>query len=237
MYEHLAPYYEELFPASDTSVDFLSQRCRDGGRILDVACGTGEHARKLARLGYRVTGIDLDGRMIFLARERGGGVEYHVADMTDLAATLGTGERFDLVSCIGNSLVHLPDRAAVASFLRGTASLLSAGGGVVLQIINFESLRSGNLPEFADLTSSDGRILFSRRYEVKDGDHVSFVTSLSVDGVTGADESIELLVLTKDELTAMLADASFVESEAFGGFDGTPWRDDAFVTIVRARKP
>jgi SAM-dependent methyltransferase len=31
-----------------------------GSRVLDVACGTGRHARFLAELGHKVTGVDVD---------------------------------------------------------------------------------------------------------------------------------------------------------------------------------
>jgi SAM-dependent methyltransferase len=33
---------------------------RPGGAVLDVACGTGRHARYLARLGFEVHGVDRD---------------------------------------------------------------------------------------------------------------------------------------------------------------------------------
>ncbi len=33
---------------------------RRGGKVLDVACGHGRHARYLANLGYRVTAVDID---------------------------------------------------------------------------------------------------------------------------------------------------------------------------------
>jgi 2-polyprenyl-3-methyl-5-hydroxy-6-metoxy-1,4-benzoquinol methylase len=31
-----------------------------GGRVLDVACGSGRHARPLAQLGFQVIGVDRD---------------------------------------------------------------------------------------------------------------------------------------------------------------------------------
>lgn len=33
---------------------------RDGGRVLDLACGRGRHTRLLAQLGYRVVAVDRD---------------------------------------------------------------------------------------------------------------------------------------------------------------------------------
>src|SRR5437762_10495700 len=41
-----------------------------GQRILDVACGNGQFARRLARLGARVLGVDIAEGMIERARAR-----------------------------------------------------------------------------------------------------------------------------------------------------------------------
>jgi 2-polyprenyl-3-methyl-5-hydroxy-6-metoxy-1,4-benzoquinol methylase len=59
-----------------------------GAVILDLACGHGRHAIELARHGYLMTGLDLSGRHITLARSAaeaaGVRVTWIQADMRDL---------------------------------------------------------------------------------------------------------------------------------------------------------
>jgi len=53
---------------------------RRGGRVLDLACGSGRHARLLARLGYQVAAVDRDvGALEPLARLAG--IEAKCADL------------------------------------------------------------------------------------------------------------------------------------------------------------
>jgi SAM-dependent methyltransferase len=54
-----------------------------GASILDVGCGPGHLTRRLAALGFDVTGIDLDPAMIERATARGGG-RYVAADAVSL---------------------------------------------------------------------------------------------------------------------------------------------------------
>jgi SAM-dependent methyltransferase len=68
------------------------------GRVLDVGCGTGEHALLAASLGLEATGIDAAPTAISRAQgkaqERHLAVRFVVGDALDLAAL---GERFDTV--------------------------------------------------------------------------------------------------------------------------------------------
>ena len=50
-------------------IDTLVERLRPkvDATILDLACGTGRYARRLASRGYRVLGIDLSTRRRFLS--------------------------------------------------------------------------------------------------------------------------------------------------------------------------
>ena len=58
-----------------------------GERVLDIACGNGQFARKMASLGAQVVACDISPRMVELARGRTDGtdadIKYHVADATD----------------------------------------------------------------------------------------------------------------------------------------------------------
>ena len=75
---------------------------RPGNRVLDIACGNGLHARRLARRGAKVLAVDLSPRLIELSRLRTPrelDVEYRVVDAANQAnlETLPIG--FDAAVC------------------------------------------------------------------------------------------------------------------------------------------
>jgi len=78
------------------------------GRALDVGCGTGKFARRLAAAGLRVDGLDVSGVMVEAARAAGspgpGRVEYRHADIS--AGPLPEAH-YDFISCLA-SLHHVP---------------------------------------------------------------------------------------------------------------------------------
>ena len=239
MYDALAPYYDELFPASDTSVEFLLRFCRPAGRVLDIACGVGAHSRKIAGRGFEVIGVDLDEHMISLARERlaPNDPEFHVGDMMDLETLLHGRPPFDLAFCIGNSIIHLPDFTSIERSIRSIAGVLVPGGSFAVQIINFDRLSDGRVPEFETLVSTDGAVSFHRRYEVFDeGNRVDFVTSLVIDGEKTPEDRTPLVVLERDRLISIFEQAGLTDCTCYGGFDGSEWSNQSFVTIVVAQK-
>src|SRR5215472_13474172 len=96
---------------------------REGGTLLDVACGTGRHLALLAE-HYRVEGVDLDPAMVELARARG-----LTAAVGDLL-TLDLGRRFDVVTCLFSSIGYVPDLARAVGRL---AAHVAPGGVVVVE--------------------------------------------------------------------------------------------------------
>lgn len=76
----------------------LAEGGRLVGRVLDVGCGTGEHALMAAALGLDVTGVDAAHTAIAIARrkatERGLGARFMTWDALELSAL---GEAFDTV--------------------------------------------------------------------------------------------------------------------------------------------
>ncbi|MET9513568.1 class I SAM-dependent methyltransferase [Streptomyces sp. NPDC002994] len=71
---------------------------------LDVGCGTGRFARRLAALGLEVDAVDPAAEAIDAARAAGGPVRYRQADITELALPR---QHYDYISCLA-SLHHMP---------------------------------------------------------------------------------------------------------------------------------
>ena len=67
--------------------------------ILDVACGTGEHARFL-KPHYSIDGVDINGRYLEAARCKNPGCTFSRADMTDF----DLGRRYDVVTCLFSAI-------------------------------------------------------------------------------------------------------------------------------------
>ncbi len=101
-------------------LDAVPERCRDA---IDVGCGDGLLARKLAARCAAVTGIDRDEKMIAVARERARaipGVSFIQADF--LACPLEDAS-FDF-ACANTALHHMDFGAALAKMAR----ILRPGG-------------------------------------------------------------------------------------------------------------
>ena len=97
------------------------------GEVLDIGCGTGEHAILLAERGYAVTGIDMVPKAIDLAREkaaaRGLTVDLQVGNALELA---GLGRTFDTV--LDTGLFHVFNDEDRARYVDGLGHVVRRGG-------------------------------------------------------------------------------------------------------------
>lgn len=103
---------------------------RPGQRVLDVACGQGILARRLAAAGARVTGVDAAPKLIEAARARSPGIEYHAGDARSLGALRLSG--FDAAACV----MALSNIDALDVALGGVADALRPGGVFAAVIVH-----------------------------------------------------------------------------------------------------
>ncbi len=109
-----------------------------GRRLLDVACGTGKSFEWFLEQGYDVCATDVSPAMVAIARAKAGGrARCSVADMRALPAA----GAFDLVTCLGDALNHLPDLAEVGRALAAIAVALAPGGLAVLDLNTLAAYR------------------------------------------------------------------------------------------------
>jgi len=113
-----------------------------GGAVLDVAAGSGRHARFLAERGHKVTAIDRDVSAL-------AGVEIVQADLEDGSPWPLAGRRFDAV--VVTNYLHRPLMPVLLDSV--------AAGGVLL----YETFMEGNerfgKPSNPDFLLKDGELL------------------------------------------------------------------------------
>ena len=105
-----------------------------GKRVLDIGCGGGILSESMAVKGAAVTGIDLSGKALAVARlhllESGNTVEYREISAEQLAGE--SPASYDVVSCM-EMLEHVPNPA---STIAACAALVKPGGHAFFSTIN-----------------------------------------------------------------------------------------------------
>lgn len=124
----------ETVYGSRKRLDWVLRFVRAQDRILEVGCGTGYMlCRPLARLGYRVEGIDLDAPSIERGREllRAEGLDASILSARPLAEV---AERPDVV-VVSEVLEHLHD-AELGALLALIRTRLQPGGRLLVTVPN-----------------------------------------------------------------------------------------------------
>jgi len=168
----------------------LLQRTGHTSAVLDAACGTGVNAAALARRGYRLQAADASSSMaaVAAARFRSERLEIPLVrcGWADLPAAIS--ERFDVVLCIGNSLVHAAGRDAMIEALTGLREMLRPGGHVVVDSRNWEKLHAERrIVQLASraVTRRGRRCLVLYAWEIPDRldeEHVAHLVFIFEDG-------------------------------------------------------
>jgi SAM-dependent methyltransferase len=126
----------------DRHVAFIHGQLLGGraARVLDLGCGPGLYAQRLARLGHSVRGIDYSPASIEYARQQaaveGLACAYELADLR--AAAFGTG--YDLVLLVYGELNVFP-RPVARELLRKAHAALKPGGRLLLEPHTYEGIR------------------------------------------------------------------------------------------------
>ncbi len=122
----------------------LLERTGPASAVLDAACGTGINAAALARRGFTVWAADGSDAMAEAAAARFRRERLAIPVLRSMWADLpaATDERFDVVLCIGNSLVHAAGRDAMVEALTGLRQMTRPGGHVVIDSRNWEKLHA-----------------------------------------------------------------------------------------------
>jgi len=134
VFSKTARYYDQLYSFKNyageaAQIRDLIRREHPGGHsILDVACGTAEHA-KLLSSDFAVDGIDLEPEFVEIARGKVPAGSFRVADMRQF----DLGKQYDVVQCLFSSIGYLTDGSDVVRALECFARHLAPGGIILVE--------------------------------------------------------------------------------------------------------
>jgi ubiquinone/menaquinone biosynthesis C-methylase UbiE len=158
MYRQLASYYDEIYHFKDyqkeaEKIETLIQQHKksSGERLLDVACGTGNHIEYLKQ-HHTVEGLDSSSEMLRIARKKLPDVVFRLGEMTSFKLK----NRFDIITCLFSAIGHVKTKSRMRRAVRNMASHLQHGGLMILEpwitpanfrkgIVGYNSVEKPNL--------------------------------------------------------------------------------------------
>jgi SAM-dependent methyltransferase len=201
--------------------------------ILDLACGTGRHANRLAALGHRLTGVDLMEGFLELARkeaaEKGLPVRYLQGDMRRTAFQ----EAFDRVMLLFTAFGYFDDQDNLL-VLKNVWRALRPGGLFITDTMNRDVVLKNFQP--VHVTEKDGNLMIDRNsFDSLNG---LFYNQRVVirDGIR-RDKPFKIRLYNPTEFAALLRQAGLEVVAMYGGFDAQPVSAESRRLVVLARKP
>ena len=234
----------------DLEADFVKSRFDEfgvpsGGKVIDVACGTGRHVLALAARGYRVTGVDLSEDMLTRARESAvdaaAPIEFHSRDMRNIDLP---GRRFDAACCLFDSIGYVATTSNVVQALRSINEHLLPGGVLVLEYWHaaamlrlYEPVRvrrwqtaESTVERISETALRPPEQLADVRYTIHEFQRDGRTLTLT--------ETHTNRFFLCEEMDQLLRTAGFAPLARYAGYDETaPITEDTWHVVTAARRP
>lgn len=241
VYQKLAYDYDEfdsIEKYSEAERTFLEKLFTESHveKVLDCACGTGQHLLMLSEAGFQVSGSDFSAAMIDMAKKNLESHNYHIPLKKSDFRFLETAhdEKFDAVICMSNSLPHLTEDEDLVCALTSMKNRLKNGGLLVLTSGTTEATLK--LPPIETVVNRED---FSRIF-VKEYDgrlHTINIVDLyhSKERLESNQYKIIYRVLLEDDYQRLLLKAGFKRVDIYGDYDKSPYQKESRKLIVVGR--
>ncbi len=231
-YNILSKKYEYIFPKNKKEEEMLAQLIPYNlSFAIDVGCGIGFSVSHLSNHAEKVIGLDSNQEMIEKAKTKYSNHLFLATDMRKIDEL--QLQDVDVVTCFGNTLVHI-NHQDVQAFLSSVYDMLKKGGQFLIQIINYDRIYNEKVTELPIIDNQE--ITMKRNYTLYD-EHLIFSSKLTDKQSQETFTSrITLYPLFYQQLLSYLTQANFEVVESFGGFDMSLYSKDSYATIVHAIK-
>jgi SAM-dependent methyltransferase len=216
---------------TEHEVSFVAEQLPPGGRVLDLACGTGRVSAPLVARGFDVAGLDISQRALGIAREVLPDADLRHGDMRNLP---WPDASFDAVVNLWTAFGYFETQEEDEQALAEIARVLKPGGRFVLDTVNavglMRMLRAQGWDELEDGTF----FLENRAFDVATGRMTAAWTFLK-DG-RRTELSFDHRLYSAAEYNVLFRRAGLEPVAWFGDFDGGPLTIDTFRLVAVAER-
>lgn len=137
MYSKSQKYYDDIYasmgkdyPAETNKARRIIQKYKqsNGGRLLDIGCGTGIHANLLSKY-YQVEGLDIDSKMLSVARKKYPKIRFQQGDMLNFKLK----RKFDIIVCLFSAIGYVRTKSRLQRTITNMKQHLLPGGVLLVE--------------------------------------------------------------------------------------------------------
>jgi SAM-dependent methyltransferase len=205
--------------------------------ILDIPCGYGRHSIELAKLGYRVTGSDINGVHLSKAGEKAKteavDITFRKESMIDIQDT----EQFDAIINMFYSFGFFESDEENFKVLTNFYNALKSEGKFLMHTdVNIPRILSGKYKTDEKRKLQSGKTLhIIDKYDESSKRIIGIWEIIDTDGtISRKDYSVR--VYTKDEFIDLCHQAGFKNCESYSDWNGSAYTDDSEDIIIVASK-
>lgn len=137
MYSKSQKYYDEIYAAIGKNYTAEAKTVRkliekykqsNGNSLLDIGCGTGVHAN-LFNKHYQAEGLDIDKKMLSVARKNFPALRFHLGDMVDFKLA----RKFDSITCLFSAIGFVKTKPRLRKAIKNMSEHLVPGGVMLIE--------------------------------------------------------------------------------------------------------
>ena len=222
-------YDADIYDGLNTSLDDLDFYRRwmpkmADARILELCCGTGRLTIPIAKVGYNITGVDINSVMLDQAKKKVLNAEVAISFVEADIRTLNLQEKYDLIFIPFNSIHHLYKNEDLFATLRVVKDHLREGALFLFDCFNpnIQYIVEGEKrqKEIASYKTVDGRdvvIKQSMRYE--SNTQINRIEwDYFINGKFNSTQNLDMRMFYPQELDSYLTCNGFEIIHKYGGF-------------------
>lgn len=227
-YTHMAKVYDRLMEdvnyelwANNVEKMFLETE-NNVENILEIACGTGNITKKLAKKGYKIKALDISKEMIFYAKEKLSNkdlnIEFLVQDMKNISELTG---KFDSVICCCDGFNYITEKEDLKKIFTKIWRILPKNGRFIFDLssaFKLKNILGDNIfgESFEDL------VYIWRNYYIEMDDTVEMELDFFIKDENGKYDRFEEFHIQKaydnKEILYLLKEIGFVNIRAYSDF-------------------